>query len=96
MEKYEGVFIVRPDLNAENLKGLIGSVEDEIKKGKGSVDKLESWGKKNMAYSIKKFPEGVYYKVDFNIAPDALQDMERKFRLNENILRFMIIKKDKK
>ena len=93
MKKYEGIFIIKPDLNDENLKAVLGVIEDEIKKS-GKVEDVKSWGKKRLSYSIKKFDEGIYYKIDFDMVPTALREMERKFRLNDNIIRFMIISKE--
>lgn len=95
MNKYEGIFIIKPNLTEENSKAALGLIEDEIKKNEGEIEKVDTWGKRNLAYSIKKFNEGVYYKIDFGLMPSALKDMDRKFRLDDNILRFMVIKKEK-
>lgn len=94
MNSYEGIFIIKPDLNEDTSKVVMDSIEEEIKKGQGTVETVNSWGKKRMAYRIKKFGEGLYYQVDFGVPPEALKDMDRKFRLNDSILRFMIIKKE--
>ena len=94
MNKYEGVFIMKPDLNEDGLKGLLNLIDEEIKKKDGAVEEVKSWGKRRLAYSIKKFDEGVYYQLDFALAPAAVRDIERKFRLNDNILRFLVIRKE--
>jgi len=94
LNSYEGIFIIKPNLNEETSKGVLDSIEDEIKKGQGTVEAVNSWGKKRMAYRIKKFGEGLYYQLDFGVSPEALKDMDRKFRLNDNIIRFTIIRKE--
>lgn len=96
MNKYEGIFIIKPDLKEEDVKALLGSIEDEVKKNNGRFDEVKSWGRRRLAYSIKKFDEGLYYQIDFNVIPTALRGMQREFHLNDNILRFMIIKKEGK
>lgn len=94
MNSYEGIFILKADLNEEDLKGLVTLISEEIKKAGGTLGEVKSWGRRNLAYSIKKFTEAVYYEIHFEIAPAALKDIDRKFRLTDNILRFMIIKKE--
>jgi len=94
LNKYEGIFIIRPNLTEENSKAVLGLIEGEIKKNEGAVEAINGWGRKNLAYSIKKFTEGLYYQIDFSIVPSALRDMERKFRLNDDILRHMMIRKE--
>ena len=94
MNKYEGIFIIRPNLTEEDSKAALDLIENEIKKNEGEIETVNNWGRKNLAYAIKKFTEGLYYHIDFNIVPSALTDMDRKFRLNDNILRHMVIKKD--
>ena len=95
MNKYEGIFIIRPDLTEEKSKAVLDMIQDEMKKQKGEIETLNSWGKKRLAYSIKKFSEGDYHQIDFAIDPLTIKDMDRKFRLSEDIIRFMIIRKEK-
>jgi len=94
LNKYEGIFIIRPNLTEENSKAVLDLIENEIKKNEGEVETINSWGRKNLAYAVKKFTEGLYYQIDFSIAPSALKDMDRKFRLNDDILRHMMIRKE--
>jgi len=94
LNKYEGIFIIKPTLGEQEIKAVLDLVEGEIKKNDGKVIEVKSWGKRELAYSIKKFNEGLYYYMDFEAVPTTLKDMDRKFRLNDNIVRFLIIKKD--
>jgi len=93
LKKYEGIFITKSALNDEIAKKLLAQIEVEISKNGGSIDKIENWGKKGLAYSIKKNKEGVYYKVDFTITPDKISNLKDTYRLNEDILKVVVIKK---
>jgi len=94
LNKYEGIFIIKPDLGEEKAKAALDLVQDEIKKNGGEIETLNTWGKKSLAYLIKKSKEGLYHQIDFSIDPSVLKDMDRKFRLTEDIIRFMIIRKE--
>ncbi len=93
MNNYEGLFIIKPDLKEEEVKNAFKTICDAITKAVGTVIKEEPWGKKALAYSIKKYKEGYYYKVDFSISPDAVQKLEASYKLNTDILRMMITKR---
>lgn len=92
MNRYEGVFIFKPDLNAEGLDKALGQVKDVIEKHKGSQDEIKEWGKQRMTYLIKKQKEGFYYLINFHIDPDAISKIKRSFGLNESILRVLLVK----
>ena len=93
MNNYEGLFIIKPDLKEEDVLGVLKAIGDSITKSGGSVKKEESWGKKQLAYSIKKFKEGYYYKVDFSAPPAAVSKLEEAHKINANLLRTMITRR---
>lgn len=91
---YEAIFIIKPDLKEEDLKNACKAITDSITKNGGSIKKEESWGKKQLAYPVKKFKEGHYYKVDFTAPPAAITKLESAYKLSdETILRTMITKR---
>lgn len=92
MEKYEGMFIFRPDLSKDALDKALGQVQETINKNKGSIDQTKELGKQKLAYSIKKAKEGGYYLINFHIPTDAITSIKRSFGLNESILRALIIR----
>jgi len=94
MANYEGVFIVNPDLSADQSKTAIGQIQDLITKNGGQVDGLQDWGKKRMAYKIKKKTDGTYFIVNFQLPSSATKKIEQTLRLNDDLLRFMIVNKD--
>ena len=93
MRSYEVVFIVHPDLDETALKGVVDRVQSWIADAGGSVDKVDQWGKRRMAYSIRKQREGQYVYMDAQFAPTFSAVLERNLRFLEPVLRFSIISK---
>lgn len=91
---YEAIFIIKPDLKEEDLKIAFKSIVDSITKNGGNIKKEESWGKRQLAYPVKKFKEAHYYRVDFSAPPAAIVKLEAAYKLSdETILRIMITKR---
>ena len=93
MRDYEVVFIVHPDLDENALKGVVDRVQSWITDSGGSVVKLDQWGKRRMAYSIRKQREGQYIYIEAQFAPSFSAELERSLRFLEPVLRFSIISK---
>lgn len=91
MRKYEVTYIVHPDLDADAFKQLNAQVESWIKDGGGKVDKADVWGKKKLAYRLKKQSEGQYVLLHTHMDPAFCRNLERQFRLQESVLRFLIV-----
>ncbi|HTL71154.1 MAG TPA: 30S ribosomal protein S6 [Candidatus Eisenbacteria bacterium] len=94
MRNYEGVFIINPDLSNDASKGVVTQVQELVSKNGGRVDGLQEWGKRRMAYKINKKHEGNYVIVNFQIDPDKTKKLEQAFRLNDNLLRYLLVNKD--
>jgi len=94
MRNYEMVFILHPELDEEKLAASVEKVTNLINNNGGEVAKLDSWGKKRLAYEIKDLHEGFYYLVEFRGTPDTAKELDRVLKITEEILRFMIIRKD--
>ncbi|MBI4974390.1 MAG: 30S ribosomal protein S6 [Candidatus Omnitrophica bacterium] len=93
INNYEGLFIINPELKEDDIKNVSKLIGDSITKNGGSLTKEENWGKRLLAYSIKKFKEGYYYKADFSAPADAIAKLEAAYKLNADILRMMITKR---
>lgn len=96
MRNYEGVMIVEPELSLESAKAVIAQIEELIGKHGGRVDGRLEWGKRRLAYKIKKKHEGNYFILNFQLDPKFLKKIEHTLKLNDQLLRFMIINKDDK
>ncbi len=95
MPLYESVFIARQDISASQVDNLADSFEQIIKDHGGSVARREYWGLRNLAYRIKKNRKGHYVLFNFDAPSEAIQEMERNMRLNEDVLRYLTIRIDK-
>jgi len=93
MNNYEGLFIIKPELKEEDAKNVFKAIGEAITKNSGSVKKEEAWGKRQLAYPMKKFKEGYYYKVDFAAPSDAITKLDSVCKLNADIIRSMITKR---
>jgi small subunit ribosomal protein S6 len=93
MRNYEVIFIVHPDLDENALKGVIDRVQSWITDAGGSVDKVDQWGKRRMAYPIRKQREGQYVYIESQFAPTFSAELERNLRFLEPVIRFSIVSK---
>ena len=94
MRNYEGVFIINPELSAEASKGVVAQVQDIVTKNGGRVDGLQEWGKRRLAYKINKKQDGNYVIVNFQIDSNQAKKLELAFRLNDNVMRYLLVNKD--
>lgn len=91
MNKYEAMFIVKPDLPEGERENLFKQINDAVSKNNGNVSSGALWSeKRKLNFAIKKQQEGVYYLLNFQIAPQAIKEIEHTYKLNENILRVLI------
>ena len=93
MNKYEAMFIVKPDLSEEERKNLFGQINDVVAKNNGKVIEGSVWSeRRKLIFPIKKYREGVYYLLNFSLAPLIIKEIIHTYNLNENILRVLITK----
>ena len=93
MENYEIMFIVKPTLEEDAIKETVKSLEEVLTKLKAKVE-VKDMGKRELAYPIKKEISGFYYVFTTVASHKAIEEFDRKARINENILRHQIIKLD--
>ncbi|MBM3152340.1 MAG: 30S ribosomal protein S6 [Chloroflexi bacterium] len=94
MRKYELVFIVHPDLDETAFSGVIEKVRGWVTETGGSVDKVDIWGRRKMAYLIRKQREGQYVLMNITTAPTANPTLDQNLRFLEPVLRHMIVAVD--
>jgi small subunit ribosomal protein S6 len=90
------MFIVKPTLTEEETKAQIELVKTTIEKNGGDIVAYEDMGSRKLAYEIKKNKRGYYYVYYFTAPTEAILELERNYRINENILRFIFIKSESK
>lgn len=96
MRNYENLVIVKPTLTAEEIQVVIAAVEEVITSNGGEIAATSPMGMRKLAYPINKNERGYFYVIYYTIAPAAIAEIERRFRINENLLRFVTIKYDSK
>ena len=94
MQLYETIFIVKQDLDNKSLKNLEEKYDNLLKLNKAIIEYKENWGLRNLAYKIEKYKKGYYYMIIFNGEKDTVTELERNFRIDENIIRFLTSKAD--
>lgn len=94
MNQYETVFIVNPDLDEEQTKAVVDKFKSLIEDA-GTLDAIDEWGKKKLAYEINDKTEGYYVLINFSAKPDFPAELDRVFKITEDIMRSIIIRKDK-
>lgn len=96
MKNYEGVFIISPELSPELTKGVVTQVQETISKNGGRVDGMQEWGKRRLAYKINKRQEGYYVILNFQIDGPQTKKLDQVLRLNDQIIRYLLINKDER
>lgn len=91
LKNYEGVFIISPDAEKEALEQIILSIQETITKQGGQVLQLDQWGKRPLAYRIRKQMEGQYLIARFSLDSKAVGGLEQSLKLREEILRSLIV-----
>lgn len=90
MHNYEIVLIVHPELDETAFNAALDKVKGWITTSGGTVSKVDVWGKRRMAYAIRKQREGQYVLINAEFAPAFTADLERNLRFLEPVIRFMI------
>lgn len=86
--------VIRPDLKEEAIKAVTTQIADAILKNNGRIEEAKIWGKRQLGFSIKKFKEGLFYLIHFKVKPETISELKREYKLNDNILRTLIISKE--
>ncbi len=94
MPQYELVFVVRPELEEEPLAALVNKVSQTISDLQGQVQQIEPWGKRRLAYPIKRYREGFYYLMLVELPASAVRSLDRTLRFTEDVIRHLIVRKD--
>ena len=94
LRQYEILIILPPDLEEEAASGATERVRGYVTARGGEVHSLDPWGRRRLAYPIKRYREGVYHVGRFSLDPEQALDLDRSLRLNEQVLRHLIVRLD--
>ena len=96
MRHYEVMVILDPTLEERTIAPSLDAFLSVVKKDGGTVEKVDVWGRRRMAYEIDKHPEGIYAVVDLQANPAAVQELDRQLNLNESVLRTKVLRPDQR
>lgn len=94
MENYELVVIINPTFDEERRENALKLIADLIKSKSGEIISQDMWGRKELAYPIQKFNEGVYVLFNFKVAKTEINDIDYKVKINDDVIRHLLVKKD--
>lgn len=94
MKAYELLFFVAPTISDEDRIAVMKRIETTIAEGEGKVDNVDEWGKRKLAYEINGLTEGDYTLVNFHADPQNVAELDRVLRINDAVVRHMIVKRE--
>ena len=94
MRRYETIYIVDPNIDAESLDDVATKFLGLITKLKGTIIKISDWGKRKLAYEVKRFDKGYYFVLDFCGLPESVKELERNLKLDDRVLKYLTVKID--
>ena len=92
MRHYEIMIILDPETDERTVASSLEKLLQVVPGNGGTVDKIDIWGKRRLAYDIKKKSEGFYVVVDMTTAPEIAQELDRQLGLNESVLRTKLLR----
>ena len=96
MRIYEELFILKPDVTEEEVTGLVSQLEGVITSSGGTIDKVDKWGVRKLAYRVQKFAEGNYTLIQFTSTPALVHEVERRMRVTDAVIKFITVRIDEK
>ena len=94
MNKYELVLVVNAKIEDDARAAVVDKAKAYVERFGGTVTEVEDWGKRKLAYEIQHMKEGFYYFIQFEAATEAPAEIERRVRIMENVLRYLVVRKD--
>ena len=92
MRRYELMVILDPDLEERTIAPSLDTFLNVIRSGGGTVENVDVWGRRRLAYEIDKKVEGIYAVVDLSAEPAVMKELDRQLNLNESILRTKVLR----
>ena len=94
MRNYEIMVIVDPDVDDRQVQGVVEKPFEAFKAAGGTVDNVDTWGRRRLAYDIQKKSEGIYVVLNVTAEPAVVKELDRQYTLNEQIMRTKVIRPD--
>lgn len=94
MRHYETLFIINPDLTEEETTATVEKFAAILTDAGCTMVKVDHWGRRRLAYEVKKFSKGYYVLFEYGALPETVAEMERNFKIDERVIRFLTVKKE--
>lgn len=94
MRIYEELFIIKPDAPDEEADQFVEQMRSVVTNGGGTLDKVEKWGKRKLAYRVDRYREGAYVLFQFSSAPEVVKELERRLRVSDLVIKFLTVRID--
>jgi len=94
MRIYEELFIAKPDAPDEEVDAFIEQIKTTVSNAGGTVDKVDKWGKRKLAYKVGKYREGAYVLFQFSARPETVKEFERRLRVSDLVIKFLTVRID--
>lgn len=93
MKAYELLFFVAPSIDEETCLAVMKRIDTAITADNGTVDNVDNWGKRKLAYEVNGLTDGDYTLIDFHANPESIAELDRVLRITDAVERFMIVKR---
>jgi small subunit ribosomal protein S6 len=94
MRIYEELFIIKPDVPDEEADQFVEQMRTQLTNAGATVDKIDKWGKRRLAYKVDKYREGAYVLFQFTAGPEMVKEFERRLRVSDQVLKFLTVRID--
>ena len=94
MRIYEELFIAKPDTPEEEVDQFVEQLRTQLTNAGGTVDKVDKWGKRRLAYKVDKYREGAYVLIQFTAGPETVKELERRLRVSDLVIKFLTVRID--
>jgi small subunit ribosomal protein S6 len=94
MRIYEALFIIKPDVPDEEADQRLEALRTQLVASGATIDKLEKWGKRKLAYKVDKYREGSYVLMQFSAEPGTVKEFERRLRVSDMVMKFLTVRID--
>ncbi|PWT99592.1 MAG: 30S ribosomal protein S6 [Terriglobia bacterium] len=94
MRIYEELFIAKPDAPDEEVDQFVEQLRTQLTSAGATVDKVDKWGKRRLAYRVGKYREGAYVLLQFSAGPETVKELERRLRVSDLVIKFLTVRID--
>jgi len=94
LNKYESIYILKADMEKDEMTTLIEKFKTLVESAEGKIESVEEWGTKKLAYPIQKMEQGYYVLMNFEAKPEFIVELERVYKINDKVIKFITVRKD--